>query len=112
MDLETKLPRLVGIASTTLEFEESLMLLGDLRVDLVSTEHLQEKGWELTGFNIKFEAYQPEHNIFVSKTLNDSQQLIRESLLGLRGEEELKSVCLPLVQIINREVESDDEKIT
>lgn len=108
----TGLTRLVGVASTTLEFEESLMLLGDLRVDLTSSEELKAKGWELTGFNIKFEAYLPEHNIFVSKNLNESQILMRESLLGLRGEENLKTVCLPLIQIINREIHSDDEKVT
>ena len=88
------------------------MLLGDLRVDLTSSEELKAKGWELTGFNIKFEAYLPEHNIFVSKNLNESQILMRESLLGLRGEENLKTVCLPLIQIINREIHSDDEKVT
>lgn len=60
------LARLVGVATTTLEFEEGLMLLGDFRVNLASSEKLKQKGWELTGFNIKFEAYAPEHDIFVS----------------------------------------------
>ena len=88
------------------------MQLGDLKVELTSADQLREKGWELTGFNIKFDAYLPDQNIFVSKRLNERQRMIRESLLGLRGEEELKSVCLPLLQIINREVESVDEKVT
>ena len=33
-------------------------------------------------------------------------------MLGLRGTTDLNSVCLPLIQIINREIESDDEKVT
>ena len=88
------------------------MLLGDLRIDLASTTELEEKGWELTGLNVKLEAYPPEHKTFISKTLNESQRLIREALLGRRGEEDLHAICLPLLQIINREVDSEDEKVT
>lgn len=88
------------------------MLLGDLRIDLASTAELEEKGWELTGLNVKLEAYPPEHKTFISQTLNESQRLIREALLGRRGEEDLHAVCLPLLKIINREVDSEDERVT
>ena len=63
---DTGLPRLVGVAKTTLEFEEGLMLLGDLRIDLASTAELEERGWELAGLNVKLEAYPPEHKTFIS----------------------------------------------
>lgn len=66
----TGVTRLVGVAKTSLSFEDGLMKLGDLRVDLLTSDELEEAGWELTGLNIRFEAYSPVHNIFVSQTLN------------------------------------------
>ena len=50
------------------------MKLGDLKVNLTTADDLEETGWELTGLNIRFEAYSPDQNIFVSQALNRSQR--------------------------------------
>ena len=70
----TGIKRLVGVAKTSLEFEGELMKLGDLKVNLTTADDLEETGWELTGLNIRFEAYSPDQNIFVSQALNRSQR--------------------------------------
>lgn len=62
------------------------MALGDLCIEITDGPEL-ESGWELSGVNVRFEAYSPEQSFFINRTLNESQVMIRESLLGLRGQE-------------------------
>ena len=82
---ETGLTRLVGIAETEIEFDERLMLLGDLRIDLKLNQELESKGWEFSGLNVKFESYPVDQAVFVNQTLDKQQSFIRESLVGLRS---------------------------
>ena len=42
---DTGLNSLVGTASTKLEFEEGLMQLGNLRIDLITNSELANLGW-------------------------------------------------------------------
>jgi hypothetical protein len=60
LNTDTGLTKLVGVAKTSLEFEHGLMILGDFCVEINSIDPGRMKGWELTGFNIKFETYPPE----------------------------------------------------
>lgn len=69
---------------------------------MASTEELENKGWELTSVNVKFESYPVEQSLFLNGTLNSCQKMIRESLIGLGSQEDLNAVCMPLLQIINR----------
>ena len=67
---ETGLTSLVGTASTTLEFEEGLMQLGNLRIDLSTGTELADFGWQLSGISIKFEAHPLKQDLFMNQNLN------------------------------------------
>ena len=96
-----------------LEFEAGLMQLGKLRIDLRTDSSLATKGWRLSGLSVKFEAHPKKQSLFMNQTLNKGQLILRETLCGLRNQIDLETVCLPLVQIINRDaVDCSDQRVT
>ena len=89
------------------------MQMGELQVDMSVPEDLEERGWEFTGIGIKVETLQSEQSLFMSKTLQNSQKLVQECLYGLKGDkEDINAIFMPLLKIINREVERDDRVVT
>ena len=72
LNLDTGLTKLVGVAKTNIEFVKGLMILGDLCIEIDFVDQCRIKGWELTGLNIKFEAYAPDQTLFINQTLNSS----------------------------------------